>query len=437
MFPADTQFPHLTETPLVIVPPAPTSPELIPVRSPAGQGSEGDLGQSTSQLPPKPQNARYESLDLWRGAACLMLVFYHCTFYGKYEFRISDPSTWTWSGLPLYLIRFLWVGVPIFFVISGYCIAASVDSLRRRDHSTKDYFIRRFRRIYPPLWIMCALAVLFTMAINFLPSIANQCQQLPRLSELSPTQWFGNILAAESWRHNVFGGKPSYLMANTWTLCYEEQFYFVTGLILAFAGRRFFSVTAWLTAIVLVGRGALQLAGIRCEGFFCDGHWLMFAAGIMVYHSLNYSQRPQSWLTIGVFGLGMVYGAIERVLANNAFDKHLGEYVFVASAFAMALILLKRFDASIAQNRLFAPLRWCGQRSYSIYLTHFLIVTLVSSVLASWGLTSELIVATCVIPLCLIASLPIASLFYVAVERHFMNAPLDKSAARAKQGRAG
>jgi peptidoglycan/LPS O-acetylase OafA/YrhL len=410
---------------------------VIPAKLPTGQGRAVEPDRSVPDLPPKPPCARYLSLDIWRGAACLMLVFYHCTFYGEYRFRVSDVSTWTWAGLPLYLIRFLWVGVPIFFVISGYCIAASVDSLRRRPHSTSDYFIRRFRRIYPPLWIMCALAVVFTLAVAYVPTIANSCLQLPRLHELSISQWFGNILAAESWRHNLFGGQPSYLMANTWTLCYEEQFYFVTGLILALAARRFFSVTAWLTGIVLTARLALQFAGVRSEGFFWDGHWLMFAAGILVYHSLNYSAGWRNWRSIAIFALGMMYGAAERVLANNPFDKHLGEYMFVASAFAIAMMLLKRFDAAIAQHWLLAPFRWCGQRSYSIYLTHFLIVTVVSSVLASWGLTSELVVATCVIPICLMAALPIASLFYVAVERHFMNAPLDKTACRIKQGRAG
>lgn len=430
MLQSDTSLTYPNDAPIVVAPPASNLQALNPADQNAGEGRGAKVpSQKEKALPPKPSGARYQSLDLWRGLACLMLVFYHCTFYGEYRFRLSDASSWTLAGLPLYLVRFLWVGVPIFFVISGYCIAASVDSLRRRPHSTIDYFVRRFRRIYPPLWIMCALGVAFTIGLSFFPSISTRCDQLPHLHELSLSQWLGNIFAAESWRHNLLGGKPTYLMANTWTLCYEEQFYFVTGLILALAGRRFFQVTGVLTAFVLLSRFALRMLDIPCEGFFWDGHWLMFAAGILVYHALNYSQRPLNWRVVGIFSMGMMYGVLERAFSATHFDKHLGEYLFVASAFAIALMALKRFDSAIAQYRVLAPLRWCGQRSYSIYLTHFLIVTVVSSRLAAFGMTSEFIVATCVLPLCLLVAFPIASLFYYTVERHFMNAPLERSRA--------
>jgi peptidoglycan/LPS O-acetylase OafA/YrhL len=380
-------------------------------------------------LPPKPANTRFQSLDLWRGAACIMLVLYHATFYGHYTFRMSDASTWSWAGLPLHLIRHCWVGVPIFFVISGYCIAASIDSLRRRPHSLRDYFIRRVRRIYPPLWYMCAIAVLFTWVMTQIPVIRAECTQLRDLSALSVWQWLGNLMAAESWRHNVGGGEPAYLMGNTWTLCYEEQFYLVTGVLLAFFARRFFHVVAWLTVAVLVARHAGPWIGLASEGFFWDGHWVMFAAGILVYHSVNYAQRSRRWWTCGIFLVGMVYGVVERLLATDYFHRHLAEYLFIAFAFAGALMFLKRWDQAIASHRMLAPLRWCGQRSYSIYLTHYPLVVVTSCWLALGGLRSEWQVATIVVPACLLISLPGAILFYELVERRFMNGPAENKAA--------
>jgi peptidoglycan/LPS O-acetylase OafA/YrhL len=374
-------------------------------------------------LPPKPANTRYSSLDLWRGAACVMLLFYHATFYGDYHFRIGDPSTWTWAGLPLYVIRHCWFGVPIFFVISGYCIAASVDSLRRRPHSLRDYFVRRVRRVYPPLWIMCGIAVLYIAIMTRLPLVRSQCGQLYDLSTLTVWQWLGNFLAAESWRHHLGGGESLYLMANTWTLCYEEQFYFVTGVLLAVASRRFFQAAAWLTAAVILSRHVLSWMGLSNEGFFWDGHWVMFAAGILVYHSLNYGQ-PSRGKTVAVFAVGMVYGAAERLLGDGHFQKHLGEYLCVACAFAMALLYLRKWDEPVARHWLSAPLRWLGQRSYSIYLTHYLLVVVVSSLLAFGGLRSEWQVAAIVVPVCLLLSLPVAVLFYELVERRFINSPL-------------
>ena len=105
----------------------------------------------------RPRSSRYQSLDVWRGAACLMLVMYHGTFYASHSWKSSDPSTWTVGGLAINLLGRMWIGVPIFFVVSGYCIAASSDASRRRTHSLRTYFARRFRRIYPPLWIACGL----------------------------------------------------------------------------------------------------------------------------------------------------------------------------------------------------------------------------------------------------------------------------------------
>ena len=44
----------------------------------------------------------------------------------------------------------------MFFVISGYCITAAVERSRQLGHSAGTYFWRRFRRIYPPLWMVIA-----------------------------------------------------------------------------------------------------------------------------------------------------------------------------------------------------------------------------------------------------------------------------------------
>ncbi|MGE0755639.1 MAG: acyltransferase family protein [Pirellulaceae bacterium] len=402
--------------------PAAALPRAADAIAEQGRGGEGRAG-APGGLPPRPANTRYQSLDLWRGAACVMLLLYHATFYGDYQFRLSDRSTWTWAGVPLHVIRHCWFGVPIFFVISGYCIAGSIDSLRRKPHSLRDYFVRRFRRIYPPLWIMCGLAVLFTWAMAQLPAVREHCHQLPDLAGMSAWQWLGNFVAAESWRHQLGGGEPAYLMANTWTLCYEEQFYFVTGLLLAFSGRRFFQMAAWLTLAVLVLRHAGPAMGIPREGFFWDGHWLMFAAGLLIYHALNYASWRKTLITHACLAAGMGYAVAARWSASNFADKHLAEYLFVASAFGILLIGLRRWDRPISQHAWLAPLRWCGQRSYSIYLTHYLVVVVVSSWLALGGLRSEWHVATVVVPACTLVSLPVAVLFYELVERRFLNQP--------------
>jgi peptidoglycan/LPS O-acetylase OafA/YrhL len=250
------------------------------------------------------------------------------------------------------------------------------------------------------------------------------CQQLFDLSTMTAGQWLGNFAAAESWRHHLGGGEPGFLIANTWTLCYEEQFYVVTGLLLALAARRFFQAAAVVTAAVFVAWCASQGLNLQQHGFFWDGHWLMFAAGILVYRALAYNQPRGRSKAIGVFLLAMIVGASQKVLAREHFDRHMGEYLFVAGGFAIALLFLRRWDRQIAELSVFKPLLWVGQRSYSIYLTHYLVVVVVSSCLAYGGLQSEWQVAAIVVPVCLLLSLPIAMLFYELVERRFLNKPV-------------
>ena len=101
---------------------------------------------------PNPSCPRYASLDMWRGVACLMVVACHSSFPQSSPQSGSGTLTWA-SYIASELARFMWVGVPLFFVISGYCIAATADSSRRKGHGLRTFAARRFRRIYPPYWV--------------------------------------------------------------------------------------------------------------------------------------------------------------------------------------------------------------------------------------------------------------------------------------------
>jgi peptidoglycan/LPS O-acetylase OafA/YrhL len=374
---------------------------------------------------PKPKAARYESLTIWRGVACLMLLIYHSAFYADHTFRIRDRSTWTLGGICISGIDRLSMGVPIFFVVSGYCIAASIDSLRRREHSLREYFWRRFRRIYPPLWAAYALVVAFTLVAILAGPVYDQCKQLPRFSLLGAGEWFGNITASESWMPHLRGDHAaSYLLPNTWTLCYEEQFYVVTGILLAFAAKRFFPAAYMVAAATLIVRYIAAVAGINITGFFFDGLWVMFSIGILVYERLNYFGQRGGRVVLGILSLGFIYGGAMRVLSAGHEERHFGERMLAACAFGVLLIYLKRWDLRIAQARVLKPLAWYGKMSYSVFLTHYPIVVLAASWLASVGIHSDGLVALVTVPLCIAVSMPIAWLFYLGVEQHFLNTPM-------------
>ncbi|HEY6565539.1 MAG TPA: acyltransferase family protein, partial [Pirellulaceae bacterium] len=143
-----------------------------------------------------------------------------------------------------------------------------------------------------------------------------------------------------------------------------------------------------------------------------------FALGIGLYHTLNYAPARRGVAAIGFLAVAG-YGCLDRSFAPNAFERHLSEYLVIGGVFAAALVGLRRWDTTWASSRVLAPLRWLGQRSYSIYLTHYLLVVVLASGLAQWGWRTDLSVAAGTVPLCLLITLPIAVLFYEGVERRW------------------
>jgi peptidoglycan/LPS O-acetylase OafA/YrhL len=389
---------------------------------------------NSAALEPRAANAstRYESLDFWRGAACLMLVVFHGSFYAEAAFELGDRSTWSAGSIAIRVIRLLWIGVPIFFVISGYCIAASVDSLRRKPRPISLFFTRRFRRIYPPLWIACLLAIGFWWLADQVPVLAEHCQQRPDMASMPWTSWLGNFLAAESWLPALAGrNHAEYLMRNTWTLCYEEQFYLVAGLALAVWSRGFFTLCGAVTLGTLAARHAGRAGWVHVEGWFFDGHWLLFACGVLAFQSVNQPALGRKAAAIAVLAAGMAYAVIDRFGLSTRAERHLNDYIVTACGFAIALIACRRWDARFAALAILRPVAACGKFSYSIYLTHFPLVVCATCYLGWLGVKRDAWVAFVVIPVTTLASLPCAWLFHQLVERHFMNSASESPRAAA------
>jgi len=268
--------------------------------------------------------ARYQSLDVWRALACLAVVACHSV-------ASREPSLWHWG----------WLGVPVFFVISGYCISAAVE----RSSSFGGYMRRRLRRIYPPYW--AALAV--TAALSLWAATRGGVGGLVPATALTPSQWLGNLTLTESWRPHLFGAPMIGLLTITWTLCYEEQFYLVAGLL----RRWYFPGVALVTALVLAWPYPVV-------GFFFDGLWLHFAAGVAVYYALARDARVALLLVPAAFW--QFRPDLFHEIRPHSFD----QTSVVAFGFAMLLFLLKPLDALLTWR----PLAEVGKFSYSIYLIH-------------------------------------------------------------------
>lgn len=367
------------------------------------------------------RDPRYRSLDIWRGVACLAVIVYHAGFVvGAGEIDADGDGIGRWGRLAyLGAVRLMSLGVPIFFVISGYCIAASADASARRKESAWAFLRRRFRRIYPPYWAALAGFVMVAAGLDALGLSNLRDGSAHQLAIRAPgvldvSQWVGNLTLTETWRPIAWG--PPYREIYTrvaWSLCYEEQFYLVCFLALATAPGRLFGWLAALSAVVLPLRVAAWHGGWLgpIDGAF-PVFWHEFAAGLAVYWRLNHAR---TWAGRRLVEVGLA--VLVLVGAGWALRSTLG-----AGLFAMLLIALRERDEALAASKWLAPLAACGRRCYSLYLAHMPVCTVGTAIVTggALGLFGFWTRALVVVPVLSLLAVGAGWGFYAGVERRFV-----------------
>ena len=162
-------------------------------------------------------------LDVLRAAAILLVFFFHYYSMGfgwawlpwqSEHILVRDYSQWPIYSLPF--LPVMWggiLGVPLFFVLSGFCIHLSF--LRRPDRfRIKDFYWRRFLRIYPAYFVCLVVCVLLT---PWLPYKYEFWYQIPLHMFLV---------------HNLVKVTFSGINGVFWSLAVEAQFYLVYPLLL-------------------------------------------------------------------------------------------------------------------------------------------------------------------------------------------------------------
>jgi peptidoglycan/LPS O-acetylase OafA/YrhL len=386
---------------------------------------------------PAPSARRYESLDVWRGVACLSVLVFHATLFtatpGLWDRVLASGGTATEWALALTIQGKF--GVPLFFVVSGYCITAAAVAVQEGRHGTGAFFVRRVRRIYPPYWVLLATVVVVAAALPdaWLPASApDELGLLPRPGTLTPAQWFGAVTLTEEWRPVVAGPPKQHFLNHAWTLCYEEQFYAVVGLTLVLSRRYFYPLVAVVTAAVYLNVTDLNaLLGTRlgielnryqlhAPGTFLDGMWLAFAAGVGVHYAVT-GRSPSARRAIILLLLGGLAWAARPLDALLGYHTTLAKCLTTAFPFALLLIVLHRYDRIVAAARIFAPLRFCGRMCYSLYLVHAPVCVLLGWACYRAGLTGPVQSLAITLPACLVSSLVAGLTFHRFVERRYLN----------------
>ena len=344
--------------------------------------------------------SRNSGLDSLRSAAILLVCAYH------YMVFVSGQPTFGW------LSRIGWVGVDLFFVLSGYLIGNQLFAgvARGQSLSLGAFYTRRALRTLPNYYVVLALYFL-------MPSVMGGSEPPPLWRFLSFTQ---NL-----------GLQPGTAFSHAWSLCIEEQFYLLLPLAIVAAtrfGAGLSPRTAWL---VLAGGIVLGIAtrsvlwwrfgseaGGAIAGYYPNIYYSSFCRidefipGVALALLKNF--HPDLWSRLTSRGwINVTSGALATALLlwtalNFYYIDGVGYGFFMTSlgysllACAFALLVL----AALSPGSPLFTLRIPGASSlaawsYAIYLSHKPIAFIVNERLAPWQLgeasTVAVIAAACLL----------------------------------------
>ncbi|MGO4705898.1 acyltransferase family protein [Microvirga sp. 2MCAF38] len=309
-------------------------------------------------------------VDGLRAVAVLAVVFYH-----------AFPD----------VLKGGFVGVDIFFVISGFLISTVIiNSLERGSFRFADFYARRVRRIFPALAIVLVSCLVF----GWIALLAGEYEQLGKHIAAGAT-FFSNftLWSESSYFDNSAETKP---LLHLWSLGIEEQFYLIWPILLLFLFKKninLFAIAILLTFLSFI-INIFTYINYPIANFYSplSRFWELLAGSILALLVLNkdiYLERVKNWCQKSIFSLfwgdaqGRIYFAREVASVLGALligasvaliskeDRFPGFWA-VLPVFGATLTILAGprafLNRYLLTNRIMV---WVGLISFPLYLWHW------------------------------------------------------------------
>ncbi|WP_159675348.1 acyltransferase [Andreprevotia sp. IGB-42] len=312
---------------------------------------------------------RFDNINLLRAFAAIAVVVYHVIEHTNW---VSFPH-----GGPWVIFRLGWMGVDLFFVISGFLITYSALLLYRKTPATfaSNYWRRRLTRILPLYLLTMTLWIAFCWDGFFLQDTRD---------------WVWQLFTHLTFIHSFWPETHGAIDGANWSLALEMQFYLLIALLIRWIDR----TPGWLiwvigisiawawraTMLVLYGHGetfTLFLHITQLPGTLDEFGAGMFLAKYVLAQrdkAINQSWRP-SRQTLGWLAACLLAGYVTMKVfwAGGAYWDKAHMVIFWRTLLATALmcvLALAIYLPQVIAMRWMHPVDQLGEISYGIYLWH-------------------------------------------------------------------
>ncbi|HEU4654374.1 MAG TPA: acyltransferase [Steroidobacteraceae bacterium] len=371
----------------------------------------------TQPAMPRPLQQRFfdhvPALDGLRGIAILLVILHNAAHFGEH------PHGFFW--IVAVIAAQGWVGVQLFFVLSGFLITSKLLATRHASNYYAVFFGRRVLRIFPLYYGALIVGLVIAPALTGKPPGGDASS----VHEI----WLWTFLF--NWVHPW--GTPAFGFPHFWSLAVEEQFYLLWPFVVhRLSDTKLARACLGLIIGTLVVRTIMAVIGAPDEMIyeFTICRMDALAAGALLATWLDYQDRPRLLLTtsswhlpaaLAIVTLGALFSRLYT--RDTLFTQTIG-YTFLAAFFA--LILLPCVIGTNRLNRIWRALlsaralRSVGKYSFAMYVFHFPIqwhlqkfLPLLEQRLAAWaGIVFVVIVG--------LLSYAGAYLSYHLFEKHFL-----------------
>jgi peptidoglycan/LPS O-acetylase OafA/YrhL len=301
---------------------------------------------------------RFEALDSWRGIAACLVALHHLSF--GVNSHLNQPA----------LIPNSYLFVDFFFVLSGFVIAANYEKRLAEGFGVWRFALLRFGRLYPLHFsILVALIVL---------RLAHAASGLGDPSPFQAPRWsadtiLANVLLVHSL--HLFDFTP--WNGPSWSISAEFYAYLLFAAAVAVCKRR---MVVLLLPVAVASAAALW---ILAGGIGTSFDWglirciLSFSVGAMTWHA----HRAASLRS----GTALELTSIMLIVAFVCYAGKGGLSLAAPVVFAAAVLAFAAEAGAVSRWLRARAFLWLGERSYSIYMVHFLVLWLLADGLKLLG----------------------------------------------------